>query len=971
VARVSLPLVGRNAELDALTNAIEVVPANRSMALVQLVGEAGIGKSRLLSETHRVAEAAGWIALGGQASEFESEMPFALFVDALDDFLGGLNLRAIDGLDAQSLAELGTVFPAFARLAGDAVPALYTERHRTYRAVRTLLQALSAVDPLLLTLDDAHWADVPSAELLAYLVAHPIASQVLLITAFRPVPLLPALSGSLDAATKDSRAERLVLAPLTRSESDELLGASVARADLAAIYQDSGGNPFYLEQLSRTALGGPIARDSGRPQISEGPVPHAVRAALASELAGLPEGSSELLRSGAVLGDPFEISLAAEVCAMEWPDALDAVDSLLAVGLVSATSGSTVFRFRHPIVRRAVYESATAGWRVQAHAKAAEALRRRGASLGAVAHHLARSARPGDFDAIDELVRAADAAAPRAPASAAQWYEAALALVPDGDAHAGRRVQLLVALAEATGAAGQLGESHAALLQALALQPSGRSPARLVAYCATIEHLLGRYEDGQRRLLDAVDRLVDHRSADAVVLKVALSTTASYVADSKAMLRWAEEALEASKTLGGDIHSVNAGGLAAHAAYQLGMTSEADRHTVRAATLLDELDDDSLGQQIDAAMWVGMSESFLERFDEGMRHLERGIRVSRATGQGQFILFMMHLQCWTLSCTGRLCEARRGAEEAAEAARVAGQAYALVANLFERSFAAGLQGDLTAAVAAGGEGVRIATQLDAGSLCSAAGTALGIALLDAGEPERARRTILETGGGPSLPLVGRALLVRAYEALALADVSVGSVSEAMAWVEHAETATAGFSLQLESAIARRARAAVLLAAGSAHEAVDAARSAMEGAHWAGAPLEAARARLLYGRALASAGQRDEAVISVDQALEDLVSYGATGYADEAARELRRLGRGRLVRSRLRSVDPRGLEALSEREWDIARRVALGMTNRDIAAACFLSEKTVERHLTHIFTKLAISTRSALAGLVSRHQDTTP
>ena len=956
-------LLGRDAELDLLNAAMSALPVTGTMEIVQLVGEAGIGKSRLIAELHRAGDEAGWTVLSGRASEFESEMPFALFIDALDDFLASLDLRALDGLDAQARAELGTVFPAFVPLAGDAPVAVHAERHRTYRAVRTLLQSLSVPKPVVITLDDAHWADAASTELLAYLVAHPPASQILLVTAFRPVPVLPPLSGALDAAAKDGRATRVVLRPLTRSEADELIGTRVAPVGRDAIYQDSGGNPFYLEQLSRATDDGRAPRQRKPPAGHDGAVPHAVRAALTSELATLPTATRELLRAAAVIGDPFELSLAAAVGGMEPAQALALVDALLELDLIRPTDVPTLFRFRHPIVRRAVYEAAGAGWRLQAHARAAETLRQRGASLGAVAHHLGRSAGPGDLEAMEVLVQAAEGVAPRAPASAAGWYATALGLLPEGEQHDPRRVQLLVAQASAMGAAGQLAESHAALLEALRRLPSDPPPVGLVAYCAMIEHLQGRQEQGRDRLFGALTRLVDHESADAVALKIALSTTASYSRDCTTMLRWAEEALATSRTLGSNIHSASAGGLAAHATFQLGRTSDARDHTEAAAALLDELDDQMLGQRVDAALWVGMAEAFLEEYDDAIRHFERGIGVSRLTGQGQFLLFMMHLQCWSLAAKGRLGEARRLAEEATEAARVAGQAYALVATLFELSVVASLQGDLAGAIAAGEEGVRISQELDAGSMGAAVGTSLGLALLEAGEPQRARRTILEMGGGPDLPMLGRALMTRAYETLARAEIRVGSVEQAQVWADRAEEATDGFSLPLEGAIARRARAAAVLASGDTKQAAELFLSAAEDAANAGAPVEAARASLLAGRALAHAGLRDDAVAQLERAESELASHGAGGYREEASRELRRLGRGR---SRADTGAP-GLGRLTEREREIAHLVVSGLTNREIAAACYLSEKTVERHLTHMFAKLEVSSRSALAGVVSRYE----
>jgi DNA-binding NarL/FixJ family response regulator len=162
--------------------------------------------------------------------------------------------------------------------------------------------------------------------------------------------------------------------------------------------------------------------------------------------------------------------------------------------------------------------------------------------------------------------------------------------------------------------------------------------------------------------------------------------------------------------------------------------------------------------------------------------------------------------------------------------------------------------------------------------------------------------------------------------------------------------------------ALRARAAVSLAAGDAERAAAMALDAAAGEEAAGAAVAAARSRTLAGRALAKAGQRDDAIAQLRLAEATLSSSGAARFADEAARELRRLGRrvtrsGRGVRS--------GELGLSQRELEVARLVTAGKTNREIAAELFLSEKTVETHLSNVFVKLGVTSRAAVAGVLAR------
>ena len=253
----------------------------------------------------------------------------------------------------------------------------------------------------------------------------------------------------------------------------ELLAGVEPRA-AAAIYRHGGGNPFYLHQLRRAGEEGRLdaAPDEGGGDAVAGmPVPSAVAASLAEELASLPAEELVLLRAAAVAGEPFEPDLAAAIAELPPADGLDALDALLALDLVRPTSVPRRFVFRHPLVRRAVYESAPAGWRLGAHARAAAALEPRGAPAAERAHHVEQYAGQGDQEAIGLMLEAGAAAAERAPAAAARWFESALRLLPARDE---RQVDVRVALASSLRALGELDRCRAALLEAHELAARGR-----------------------------------------------------------------------------------------------------------------------------------------------------------------------------------------------------------------------------------------------------------------------------------------------------------------------------------------------------------------------------------------------------------------------------------------------------------------------------------------------------------------
>src|SRR5581483_8378653 len=175
----------------------------------------------------------------------------------------------------------------------------------------------------------------------------------------------------------------------------------------------------------------------------------------------------------------------------------------------------------------------------------------RGASAAAQAPHVARSAEVGDAGAVGVLVAAASASDQRAPALAGRWYGDALHLLPDGPDTASQRVQLLMAQALALSGAGQLSDSRESLLEALDIVPPD-APERVmgVAFCAGVEHLLGRHRDADARLAAALDGLAHGTSPDAVQLQLELAAGAGYQNREEAMLTWAETALAGALELG-------------------------------------------------------------------------------------------------------------------------------------------------------------------------------------------------------------------------------------------------------------------------------------------------------------------------------------------------------------------------------------------------------------------------------------
>ncbi|MDX6681723.1 MAG: hypothetical protein QOG94_1762 [Solirubrobacteraceae bacterium] len=926
-----------------------------------LSGEPGVGKTRLLAELLDGARARRHLVLTGRGAELEREMPFGVWVDTLDDHVSAIGEDALERLVGDRRDELARILPGVPAPRRAHAAALHDERYRAHRAVRFLIEQLAASCPVVVALDDLHWADDASLELVAHLLRRPVRGPVLFALAFRAGQIPPWLGALLSTATCDGLVSAIAVKPLSAPECGVLLGDGVAPADRARLYELSGGNPFYLEQLASIRAREPAFMNGDAPAT----VPEAVAAALGQQVAGLSAGARLLVRGAAVAGEPVDLGLAAATAGIDDDLVLAGVDELLRTELLTTTDVPCRYRFRHPIVRRAVYETAGEAWRLQAHARAAAALAERGGSAQARAHHVERFAAVGDEQAIAILVDAGSDAAARAPACAARWFTAALRLLPQDRRALPRRLELLIAAAGALVAAGQLEQGLDALLEALALVPpaAGAMRVRLIGACAGCENLLGRHDAAHARLLRALADLDGQSAIDAAALRVELAADAIFDSDFVAMLGWAEQARATAREHRQPGLTAVATALVCFAAYTLGRLEEAEDARVQAATALDSMSDDELAAHLDATYYLGYAEYFCERYDDAIRHLERGIAVARASEQGQFLVPMMVALAFSLEVRGRLAEARETAESAVEAARLADNPQLTGLALLAEAWTAAMSGRVEQAVRAGEEALASIAGLDESVLTRANRETVAAAFIEAGDPDRGLR-LAQDAGAPDFPQVDPGRRAWLYALLAQAELACGRRAAAEDWLVRGERAICSLDLPLRTAAILHTRALLLLEDDRPHDAAERARQAVEHAQSVGATLQVARSRTLLATALGRTGCREEAVALLRDAETQLAACGALRLRDAAARELRRLGRRSATRQR-RGAGGEGLDALSGREREIADLVARGHTNRSIAAQLFVSDKTVESHLTNVFAKLRVGSRAEVAERVGR------
>jgi DNA-binding CsgD family transcriptional regulator/tetratricopeptide (TPR) repeat protein len=958
------PLVGRAHELAALEQVLDEL--NRGPpAAIELVGEPGIGKTRLLSELAARAELRGHLVLSGSASELERELPFSVFVHALDEYVESLDPNSLSTLDDDVQAELAHVLPSLSAIAAGHAVALQHERYRSHRAVRALLEQLAQTKPFVLVLDDFQWADSASVELLGALLRRPPAAAVLTAVALRPHQTPERLAAALERAHRAGALARIELGALTPVEARELLGERIDATGAAVLYQESGGNPFYLEQLARSPERAGGATSTPGISLAGLEVPPAVVASLSEELALLSRETRRVLEGAAVAGDPFEPELAAAAAGTSDAAVTRGVDELLELDLIRATEVPRRFRFRHPLVRRAVYEATAGGWRLEAHERCAEALAARGVTAATRAHHVERSARQGDLAAVAVLGEAGEAAARLAPESAARWFGGALRLLPQ-TAPAQDRIELLLARAGALAAAGHFTDSHEALLEAVAIVPEQSSSLRttVATACAGVERFLGRYEQAHARLVSALRDLAGP-SVESVGLLIELTVNEFYRSRYEAMHDWAGRAVSAAKALGDAALTAAALAMPALADAMTGPTETARSHHAEVAALVDGLSDDELSIRPDAAAWLAAAELYLDLYPEADAHASRAFRLARATGRGDrfFGLYLILPRVWYVR--GKLAEAAELLDGAIEAGQLLGTSPALAGNLFNRSVVALAVGDLDLALATAEEGVELTRDLDEGFVTAWAAVRLAAARLEIGQPESAVELLLGRAGGEQLTLIPGGWRAYCLELLTRCWLALDRRSEAERAAGLADVTAADAQLPLATAWADRAAAAVALHSGNTARAIERSLASAEAAQEVGAPIEGALSRTLAGRALAQAGESDRAVAELQRAAAAFDACGALRYRESAERELGKLGHRPHRRTRAGKNDGTGIGSLTERELQVARLVVDRKTNPQIAAELFLSQKTVETHLRNIFHKINVASRVELARAVER------
>ncbi|MDP9331992.1 MAG: AAA family ATPase [Actinomycetota bacterium] len=471
---VESPFVGRAHERELITAAVSAAIAGERR-LILVAGEPGLGKTALCAHAAADAYARDVTVLYGRCDP-DLVAPYRPFVEALTDYFAQLDDASLRALEARHLAELTRLVPSLrARRPGLPQPQASdaeTERYLLLAAIVAVLAEASAQYPIMVVLDDLHWADRSTLLVLRHLVSAPTAMQLALVVTYRDTEVEEgdALSDALAGLYRARGVDSVPLRGLVDREMVALLEASEGQAADAAgvslaheLQRETDGNPFFAGEILRHLVEqGSLARDgSGRwrlpGKLADLELPNGVREVVRSRVHQLGERTRRVLTTAAVLGHTFTIPLLGAVAKIDDDDLLDDLERAERAHLVAETGRPEQFRFEHALIQHTLYQDVGTTRRLRVHRRTAEALEELAGGeddtiVAELAYHWDRGTTEAERDkALHYAQRAGDRAlAQLAPDEAIPWYERALELREiAAAADEGLRCDLLIGLGQA------------------------------------------------------------------------------------------------------------------------------------------------------------------------------------------------------------------------------------------------------------------------------------------------------------------------------------------------------------------------------------------------------------------------------------------------------------------------------------------------------------------------------------------
>jgi DNA-binding CsgD family transcriptional regulator len=954
------PLRGRGPEVEILGEVLDRVSAGRP-ALALIEGEAGIGKTRLLDGALEDARVRGMQVAWGRAEELEQNRPFGLVAAAF-----GCERSSADPRRA-AIAEL------LASHAGDRGSITVTSDpsllFQAVDAFADLVEALALAGPLVIGLDDLQWADSSSLLALGAAVRRMAGLPVALLGCLRPLPD----SADLDRLTRlldKAGGRRICLAPLPAQAVHDLVADAVAAEPGPALLAEAagaGGNPLFVTELVGALLQeGTIRVVGGRAEVTQASLPPTLRLTILRRLSFLPDETLQALRAASVLGSSFSLIDLATVTGGSVLELSVALADAARAGVVE-DDGSRL-RFRHDLIRDAIYQDLPGGVRLALHREAGQRLAAAGASALQVAEQLARAATPGDAEAIRWITRAAREAVATSPDGAASLLARAAGLMDPADPG---RDALLAEQAGCLMWAGRLAEAEAIwrVLLARDHDPSVTAWARICLGRTLLAG--GRARDALYELEGAAGSAApgsaELATAQALESFVRLSlgdldgawsaASAAQSAGPPACGRQDATAARTSLSVAAQLPTrivIPSLALAAQLRGDLSMALQITDDEARRA----DRSPDRLGHTY-PVLWVrGLILIELDRLEEARSTLQAGMRLAEDRGVQLHLPSYQVYLAFERFTAGDWDDALVEAQAGLELAEEVGETYTRVYGQIMRSLILLHRNDLP--------GARGAAEAAEAEL---SGTAPRYRSHWA---QWARALILEADGqaGQAYAVLAGCWDWCARQGLALEYRALGPDLIRLALAggdrERARAAVAAVAGLAGRNQVPSLAAAALRCRGLADDDAEMLAAAVQAYQPGIRPLELAGACEDAGAAYARQGDPDRARPLLEQALaiyEQLDAGRDLARAEAALRQagIRRGRRGPRGRPQF------GWASLTPAEQAVADLVADGLTNPQIGARLYISRRTVQTHLVHVFAKLDIASRAQLAAQVARHR----
>jgi DNA-binding CsgD family transcriptional regulator len=924
-------LLDRDRELQAVDGLVAEA-ADGEARLVLIEGAAGIGKTRLLSEARRRAEAAGMRALTARGSELEREFAFGVVRQLFEPVLGRNGERELLLAGAAESAE--AVFSA--PVGEDAGDTSFAALHGLY----WLAVNLTAEAPLALVVDDLHWCDRASLRFLAYFSRRLEGLPVLAAASLRPAEpgADPALMAEL---ANDPVATTLRPGPLGEAAVAELvrerLGEGADDAFVAACARASGGNPLILGELLRALESEGVAPDGEQVDVVRRLGPRAASRSVLLRLARLPQDAVAVARAAALLGDGTDLSAVAALAELDEPRAGEATRDLARAEILRP---EPPLGFVHPLIREAVLRDLGPGERELGHGRAARMLAEREAPPEQVAAHILAMPRRGDPWAVKTLRLAARTALRSGGAdSAVSYLRRALEEPPDAEHR--RWVELDLGLAESL-TSGPEAAGHLRAAYDATDDPTQRGWIAMVL--GQVLLFTGSGPEAGALVAEARAALPEGEIDLALRLQALLISVDNFGPAGGALPP--EHDFEPGTSLGADMLAA----VEAHARAMRNGGAERCAELALAALRSGRLIAEDNGSSPTEATMIAL---MLAGREEAGTYTKASLAEAHRRGSLFAATAAQIFRGWWLRRSGELVDAEEMLVRASQGIVAWGFGGVMLFPASALAEVRAERGDLAGAWAA----LALPGFPEGAELPPSAQVSWWVA---------AKLRVLLAEG-------------RAEEALALADLAgerFGAIvlnpawlpwrsarAEALHRLDRADEARAAAADELDAARAWGAPTTVgrsLRVLGAVRGQAGLADLEEAVALLEGTPerLELAKALAALGTAMRLARRPTDAREPLRRALELATVCGAEPLAEHARTELHAAG----VRPRREALS--GVESLTPSERRVADLAAAGRTNRDVAQELFVTPKTVEVHLSNAYRKLGIRSRRELAGALA-------